>query len=115
MLPLPCPIIPILRPFRRVFRAKTWDRAQLLLIGAIVAPSQRTVTSALRIMGLRHERQFQRYHRVLNRATWSSRALSERLLQLLLRAFVPDDVPVVVGLDETIERRRGGKIAAKGI
>ena len=60
MLHLPRPIIPILRPFRTVFRAHTWDRAQVLLVGAIVAPGQRTVTSALRLMGLRHERQFQR-------------------------------------------------------
>src|SRR3712207_1182476 len=115
MLHLPRPIISVLRPFRAVFRAKTWDRAQLLLVGAIVTPGQRTVTSTLRSMGLRHERQFQRYHRVLNRATWSSRALSHLLLMLLLRAFVPDDAPVIVGVDETIERRRGGKIAAKGI
>ncbi len=115
MLHLPRPIISVLRPFRAVFRAKTWDRAQLLLVGAIVTPGQRTVTSALRSMGLHHERQFQRYHRVLNRATWSSRTLSHLLLMLLLRAFVPDDAPVIVGIDETIERRRGGKIAAKGI
>src|SRR5687768_7354306 len=102
MLHLPRPIIPILRSFRSAFRAKTWERAQVLLIGAIVAPGQRTVTSALRIMGLCHERQFQRYHRVLNRATWSSRSLSHLLLMLLLRAFVPDDAPIVVGIDETI-------------
>ena len=115
MVHLPRPIISVLRPFRTAFRAKTWDRAQGLLVGAIVAPGQRTVTSALRMLGLRHERQFQRYHRVLNRATWSSRTLSHLLLMLLLRAFVPDDAPVIVGIDETIERRRGGKIAAKGI
>ena len=115
MLHLPRPIISVLRPFHRAFRAKTWDRAQVLLVGAIVAPKQRTVTSALRILGLRHERQFQRYHRVLNRASWSSRSLSHLLLMSLLRAFVPDDAPVIVGIDETIERRRGGKIAAKGI
>lgn len=115
MLHLPPPIISVLRPFRRAFRAKTWDRAQSLLVGAILAPKQRTVTSALRILGLRHERQFQRYHRVLNRATWSSRTLSHLLLMSLLRAFVPDDAPVIVGIDETIERRRGGKITAKGI
>ena len=115
MLHLPRPIIKVLHPFRRFFRTPTWDHAHHLLLGAILAPSQRTVTSALRILGLHHERQFQRYHRVLNRATWSSRALSELLLQLLLRAFVPDEAPVIVGIDETIERRRGGKIAAKGI
>src|SRR5918998_1957786 len=115
MLHLPRPIIKVLSPFRRHFRTPTWDHAQRLLVGAIVAPGQRTVTSALRIMGLRHERHFQRYHRVLNRATWSSRPLSHLLLLLLLRAFVPDDAPVIVGIDETIERRRGGKIAANGI
>jgi hypothetical protein len=58
-------------------------------------------------MGLSDERQFQNYHRVLNRARWSSRELSRRLLLAVVAAFVPDDGPVVVGLDETIERRLG--------
>src|SRR5215510_12203974 len=66
-------------------------------------------------MGLSQERQFQNYHRVLNRATWSSRRLSRVLLSLLVRAFVPPDEPVVLGLDDHIERRRGEQIAAKGI
>ena len=74
-----------------------------------------TVTAILRVMGLHQERQFQNYHRVLNRATWSSRALSRLLLRLLIQLFVPEDAAIVVGIDETIERRRGAKIAAKGI
>ena len=115
MLHLPRPILKVLHPFRRLFRSPTWEHAQVLLVGTILAPGQRTVSSALHVMGLRHDRHFQTYHRVLNRATWSSRALSQVLLLLLLRAFVPDDAPVVVGIDETSERRRGAKIAAKGI
>src|SRR3712207_628074 len=115
MLHLPQSIIKVLHPFRRLFRTPTWEHAQVLLVGTILAPGQRTVSSALRVMGLRHEPHFQNYHRVLNRATWSSRALSHLLLLLLLRAFVPDDAPVVVGIDETSERRRGTKIAARGI
>jgi len=66
-------------------------------------------------MGQSQEQQFQNYHRVLNRAKWSSRALSRILLHLLVRVFVPGGAPIVVGIDETIERRRGAKIAAKGI
>jgi hypothetical protein len=66
-------------------------------------------------MGLHQEQQFQNYHRVLNRATWSSRALSQLLLRLLIQLFVPEGAPIVVGVDETIERRRGAKITAKGI
>jgi hypothetical protein len=66
-------------------------------------------------MGLSDEATFQNYHRVLNRARWSSLALCRVLLHLLVAAFVPTDAPVVVGLDDTIERRRGAKIAAKGI
>jgi hypothetical protein len=87
----------------------------VLVVGALLAPGQRTVTSALRVMGLSQERHFQSYHRVLSRATWSSREVSRILFGLLLQAFVPTDAPVVVGIDETIERRRGAKIAAKGI
>jgi len=115
MLHLPRPIIKVLHPFAAVFRERTWERAQVLLVGAILAPGQRTVTAALRIMGLSHEPHFQNYHRVLSRATWSARRLSELLLMLLLQTFIPDDAPIVVGIDETIERRRGPKIAARGI
>ncbi len=92
-----------------------WKWAKLLLVGAILAPGKRTVTACLRVMGLSHERHFPHFHRVLNRARWSSRKVSRVLLTLLLGAFVPLDAPVVLGIDEHIERRRGGKIAAKGI
>ena len=87
----------------------------MLLVGAILAPGQRTVAAVLRVMGLSGETQFQNYHRVLNRATWSSRALSRILLRALVAAFVPPGAPVILGLDDHIERRRGAKIAAKGI
>jgi hypothetical protein len=115
MRDLPPAIITVLRHFELVFREQVWEWAKVLLVGAILAPGKRTVTAALRVMGLSNETQFQNYHRVLNRDTWSSRALSRILLRLLVRTFVPPDAPVVLGLDEHIERRRGGKIAARGI
>ncbi len=115
MRDLPAAIIQVLRPFEWAFSDRVWEWAKILLVGAILAPGNRTVTAALRVMGLRNEPQFQNFHRVLNRATWSSRAISRILLRLVLHAFVPGDAPVVVGLDEHIERRRGAKIAAKGI
>lgn len=112
---LPAAIIQVLRHFELAFSERVWEWAKVLLIGAILAPGIRTVTAALRVMGLSQEPQFQNYHRVLNRAKWSSRTLSRILLGLLLRAFVPADAPIVLGLDDHIERRRGAKIAAKGI
>jgi hypothetical protein len=115
MLDLPKAIIQGLRPFEPVFSERVWEWAKILLVGAILTPGQRRVTAALRVMGLSAERQYQNYHRVLNRAVWSSRALSERLLRQLVAVFVPADVPLVVGLDDHIERRRGECIAAKGI
>jgi DDE superfamily endonuclease len=115
MRDLPEAIITVLRHFELAFSEQVWEWARILLVGAVLAPGIRTVTSVLRVMGLSQERQFQNYHRVLNRAKWSSRALSRILLRLLLRAFVPVDEPVVLGLDDHIERRRGAKIAAKGI
>ena len=115
MLHLPREIIAVLRVFAPIFSDRTWQWAQVLLVGAILAPGARTVTAVLRVMGLSGDAQFQNYHRVLNRATWSSRALSCMLLRVLVAAFVPTGAPVIVGVDDHIERRRGAKIAAKGI
>jgi DDE superfamily endonuclease len=112
---LPGKIIHVLRTFEGVFSKRVWDGAKVLVIGAILAPGERTVAAILRVMGLQNEKHFQNYHRVLNRAKWSSRAVSRLLLLLLVQLFVPATAPVVVGIDETIERRRGSKIAARGI
>ena len=112
---LPKKIIQVLRHFEEVFSERVWERAKVLLIGAILAPGQRTVAAALRVLGLQDDRQFQHYHRVLNRAKWSSREISRILLLLLVHLFVGVGAPVVVGIDETVERRRGSKIAARGI
>lgn len=100
--------------FAPLFSKRVWQSVQLLLAGAIVAIGSRTVTAILRVMGLSQEAQFQKYHRVLNRAKWSTLAGSRRLLLALIDAFIPDG-PLLMGLDDTIERRRGVKIAAKGI
>ena len=86
----------------------------MLLTGAILAPGGRTVTTILRITGLAHERRFVNYHRVLNRAAWCPRAASRILLGPLIAALAPSG-PVVLGIEDTIERQRGKRIAAKGI
>jgi hypothetical protein len=115
MRDLPEAIIRVLRHFELLFSERVWEWAKILLVGAILAPGKRTVTSVLRVMGLSNETQFQTFHRVLNRDRWSSRQLSRILLRLLVQTFVPADQPLVLGLDDHIERRRGEQIAAKGI
>lgn len=104
----------LIQVFAPHFSKLVWEQAQVLLLGAILVPGQRTVTAVLRIMGLSAEKHFQTYHRVLNRAVWSSWALSRTLLNRLVTTWVPSG-PIVCGLDATIERRRGAKIKAKGI
>ncbi|MEM9567141.1 MAG: transposase, partial [Cyanobacteria bacterium P01_E01_bin.34] len=104
----------LLLPFAHLFSASVWTSAQVLVVGAILAPGKRTVSAILRVMGLGQQRQFQNYHRVLNRAHWSSLAVSRVLLHLLLAFFQPVG-PLVFGLDDTLERRKGAKIKAKGI
>jgi hypothetical protein len=106
--------ITILGAFAKLFSKRIWGDAQILLCGAILSPAERTVTAVLRVMGLSWEKHFQNYHRVLSRAVWSSREASRILLGLLLTTFVSHG-PVILGLDDTIERRRGAKIKAKGI
>ncbi|WP_201863409.1 IS701 family transposase [Microvirga soli] len=110
--PVPAPVlIPWFAPFASAFTAPTLRGVLVLIAGAILAPGRRTVTSALSIMGLRESATF---HRVLNRNRWSPRDLACRLLHQLVGAFVPEG-PVVMAIDETIERRWGAQIRARGI
>ena len=114
MLSLPARFAAVILCFAPLLRERSWRHAEVLLIGAILVPGRRTVTGILRIAGLARERRFVNYHRILSRAAWSGRAAAHVLLGLLLDAFAPRG-PVVLGLDDTIERRRGKRIAAKGI
>lgn len=115
MLNLPKGIIHVLRHFEGAFSERVWEWAKVLVVGAILAPGERTVAAVLRVMGQQNEKQFQNYHRVLNRAKWSSLEVSRLLFLLLVQMFVGTHEPIVVGIDETIERRRGEQIAARGI
>jgi hypothetical protein len=111
---LPAEYLSILAVFAPLFSKCLWAQVQILVVGAILTPAQRTVTAVLRIMGLSHEPHFQTYHRVLNRAVWSSWDVSRVLLLLLVKTFAVRG-PIIVGIDDTIERRWGAKIKARGI
>lgn len=115
MLNLPSTIMTLLEPFRPIFHQYTWDKVQVLLVGTLLAPGKRTVTAALQAVGLSQESGFAKYHHVLNRAVWSSRQMSQILLTLLLSVLGSNTGPLVLGIDETIERRWGGQIKARGI
>lgn len=114
MLTLPKKYDTLIAAFAPIFGRRIWPQVQVLIVGAILAPGKRTVTSALQIMGMSDEVHFQNYHRVLNRAVWSSLAVSRLLLGLLVSAFTSAGT-IVIAIDDTIERRRGAKIKAKGI
>ena len=100
--------------FEPFFSKRVFLHVQVLAAGAILAPGRRTVSSVLRIMGLSELARFQNYHRVLSRDRWSARRLAQRLLGLLIGTFA-EQGPLVFGLDDTIERRWGRKIKARGI
>jgi DDE superfamily endonuclease len=114
MLSLPIAFSSVIGVFVPVFSRPVWQHVKVLLTGAVLAPGKRTVTAMLQIMGRSAASDFQTYHRVLNRAVWSPLTASRLLLRLLVAVFIPRGV-VVVGLDDTIERRRGEQIKAKGI
>jgi hypothetical protein len=118
----PAPHLPAIPPvltgwlavFQPYFTAPTWQHVLVLVAGAVLAPGKRTVTQVLRVMGLEDQVGFGRYHEVLNRARWDARALAQRLLLHLLDRLLPSG-PVVIGIDDTIERRWGAKIKTRGI
>ena len=107
-------IISVLAAFASEFTRPTWKNIQTLFIGAILCRGARRITSILRVMDLKEERNFSKYHRVLSRAEWSGLALSKILLGMLI-AILPVSWPILIAVDETLERRKGKKIKAKGV
>jgi hypothetical protein len=103
-----------LSPFRNLFTRPTWQRVLVLIEGAVLTPHRRTVSAALRAAGKDEQADFARYHAVLNRCRWSALAAARVLFILLIDRFAAAG-PVVIGLDDTIERRWGARIKARGI
>jgi hypothetical protein len=115
MVSLPIWMITIVTEFAPAkYEMSTWYKIEVLVAGAILATGKRTVSAVLRVMGMSQERNYAKYHQVLSRAKWSGLEVSTILLRLLLKTFDTGG-PLVFGVDETLERRRGEKIAAKGI
>ena len=110
----PAEVEAVCAAFAPLFTRPSWRRAQALLCGTLLAPANQVLTGALRTLGLATDPGFQSYHRLLNRARWSAREGAGILLRLLVAAFVPTG-PLILGLDETVERRRGPKITARAI
>ena len=104
-MPLSPEIVTVLAIFQSAFTCPTWDKAQVLIIGTLLARGRRTVTAALRQMGRGEETDFSLYHQVLNRAQWSALKLSRLLLLALIKAFVAASGSLTFIIDETLERR----------
>ena len=115
MLTLPDAIVSLLIPCATLFHRPTWRKAQILLVGAILVPGQRTVAAARRVMGRSDQRDYARYPEVLNRAVWSPRPAARILLLRLLQHLDQGDGALICGIDETLERRRGPQIESLGI
>lgn len=111
MRTLPADLLPLIVVFEPLFTKPTWEHAKVLLLGALLARGKRTVTACLRVVGLRDEKHFQNYHRVLNRAKWNSLQASKILLGLIVALA---QGAIVIGADDTIERRTGSKIKGLG-
>jgi hypothetical protein len=115
MLPMPGPeVVGLLQTFAVAFTRPTFAHAVVLLYGAVLAPGRRTVAAALRAVGLRDERHFTSYHRVLNRTVWSPLRLSRLLLHLIITTLLPAQAPVILLVDATLARRTGRRIVWKG-
>jgi hypothetical protein len=104
-----------LLPFAAMFTQPSWLNAVALATGTLLCLNRRTVCAALRAVDGNSDKGFSRFHRFLSRAGWSGLQGAKILLGLLQEAFVPEGEPLVVAVDDSVERRRGGRIRDKGI
>lgn len=104
-------IVHLLTPFAVALTRPALTKLAWLVQGSILAPGRRTVCAALAACGRGQTRQFGTFHRFFNRDRWSALRLSRILLVLLVAAFLAPGEPLVILVDETLERRQGRRIA----
>jgi DDE superfamily endonuclease len=104
-----------LLPFAAMFTQPSWLNAVALATGALLCLNRRTVCAALRAVDGSSDKGFSRFHRFLSRSEWSGLQGARILLGQLQKAFVPEGEPLVIAVDDSVERRRGAKIRDKGI
>lgn len=109
----PAEIIQLVATFAVAFSAPTFAKAVVLLYGTILTPGRRTVSAALRATGHGADPHFTNYHRVLNRDHFSLWVLSRLLLALIVRLCLQPADPLLLVIDETLERRAGRRIRYK--
>ena len=114
MLSLSPEVVQLLSIFTIGVTGPTLVKMAILLQGTILASGRRTITAALRVMGLSDDQEFSKYHHVFNRAKWSPWVLSKGVLSLLVNTCLPPGTALVLLIDDTLERRRGDKIKYKG-
>lgn len=113
-MPLPAEIIPLCEAFRPAFTQRTYQKVVILLLGTILAKGRRTVTAALRVLGLEAKGDWSKYHHVLNRAKWDGLLLAHIMLELIVKTFVAVSTNIYITVDETLERRWGPQIRKCG-
>lgn len=114
MSDLPEAILSVLQPFASVFsQERVFRKACTLLLGCLLCLRDMTVCGALRALGRSNYKSYSCFHRLLNRNRWNMLKASEILLRLIVESFCPKIL--MFSIDDTIERRRGKKIKAKGV
>jgi hypothetical protein len=114
MLTLPDAAMMVLGAFAPMFTRPVWDHVQKLVTGAILCRGPHTVAGVLRTLGLADEAGFCKYHRVLSQACWSGVQGARILMGLLVALAIHLGYPLIILVDETLERRKGKRIKAKG-
>jgi len=104
-----------LLPFSAMFTQPSWLNAVALASGAVLCLNRRTVCAALRAVDGSADNGFSRFPRFRSCAQWSGLRGAKILLGLLQAAFVPEGEPLVIAVDDFVERRRGARIRDKGI
>lgn len=97
-------IITVIAHFQPAFTQPSYQKVVVLLVGTLLTRGRRTVTAALRAVGLQKHKQWAKYHHLLNRARWSGLLVSQILLQVLVATFVALSATVDLVVDETLER-----------
>ena len=103
-----------IQQFASCFTKPSFQTFGVIVTGWLLGHGRRVVTRILLAGDGLKVKTFSCYHRFFSQARWTVDAVARVMLALVLK-FIPDDAPIVVAVDDTLNRKTGKRIWAAGM
>lgn len=94
---------------------RTCEIFKILVIGWVLTPGRKTITRIIQTAGATLKRHHSCFYNFFSRAKWNINDLTEEVLKMILKTFIPKGNTIYTAGDDTLYAKSGHKIPGAGM